>query len=159
LIAAILAIIEPTVDAALELLSAQSRCVKFRPSRVPVPYVFGSPVITIASCLVEAVRARRNHTISEYLRRGGYHVGPSMTREVRPIRVGDICKYVIMTGISSLKHDGVRKSFFDLINLRNYARQVSVIGCVWYGHEKHVADTFRGLLSPVVKQASDSWRI
>ena len=31
-------------------------------------YVFGSPVITIASCLVDAIRAGRNHTISEYLR-------------------------------------------------------------------------------------------
>lgn len=31
-------------------------------------YVFGSPVITFASCLVDVVRAARNHTISEYLR-------------------------------------------------------------------------------------------
>ena len=34
-ITAILAIAEPTVDAALELLSVQSRCAKFRPSKVP----------------------------------------------------------------------------------------------------------------------------
>jgi phosphomannomutase len=34
-------------------------------------YVFGSPVITIESCLVDAVRAGRNHTISEYLHAEG----------------------------------------------------------------------------------------
>jgi hypothetical protein len=31
------------------------------------PYVFGSPVITIASCLVDAVRGARNYAISECL--------------------------------------------------------------------------------------------
>ena len=39
-------------------------------------YVFGSPVITIASCLVDAVWAVRNHTISEYLRGMRDSIGP-----------------------------------------------------------------------------------
>ena len=44
-------------------------------------YLFGSPVITIASCLVDAVRAARNHTISEYLRLAGYAERRTSTAE------------------------------------------------------------------------------
>ncbi len=56
-IAAILAIIEPTVDAALELLGAQSRYAKFRPSRVPVPSLASD--ISLEALLAEVTRRQR----------------------------------------------------------------------------------------------------
>jgi hypothetical protein len=56
-IAAILAITEPTVDAALELLSAQSRYAKFRPSRVPVPGLASD--ISLEALLAEVTRRQR----------------------------------------------------------------------------------------------------
>lgn len=60
-IAAILAITEPTVDAALELLSAQSpaqsRCAKFRPSSVPVPGLASD--ISLEALLAEVTRRQR----------------------------------------------------------------------------------------------------
>ena len=56
-ITAILAITEPTVDAALELLSAQSRYARFRPSRVPDT----SPAsdISVEALLAEVARRQR----------------------------------------------------------------------------------------------------
>jgi hypothetical protein len=56
-ITAILAIAEPTVDAALELLSVQSRCAKFRPSKIPDI----GPVsdISLDALLTEVARRQR----------------------------------------------------------------------------------------------------
>jgi hypothetical protein len=56
-IAAILAVTEPTVDAALELLSAQSRYARFRPSRVPV--AGPAPDIAVEALLAEVTRRQR----------------------------------------------------------------------------------------------------
>ena len=56
-IAAILAITEPTVDAALELLCAQSRYAKFRPSRVPVPGLASD--VSLEALLAEVTRRQR----------------------------------------------------------------------------------------------------
>jgi len=56
-IAAILAITEPTVDAALELLGARSRYAKFRPSRVPVPGLASD--ISLEALLAEVARRQR----------------------------------------------------------------------------------------------------
>jgi hypothetical protein len=56
-IAAILAIAEPTVDAALELLSAQSRYARFRPSRVPDTGPASD--IAVETLLAEVTRRQR----------------------------------------------------------------------------------------------------
>jgi hypothetical protein len=56
-IAAILAVAEPTVDAALELLSAQSRYARFRPSRIPD--TGPAPDISVEMLLAEVTRRQR----------------------------------------------------------------------------------------------------
>jgi hypothetical protein len=56
-ITAILAVTEPTVDAALELLSAQSRYARFRPSRVPDTGPASD--ISVEALLAEVARRQR----------------------------------------------------------------------------------------------------
>jgi hypothetical protein len=56
-ITAILAITEPTVDAALELLSAQSRYARFRPSKVPDTGLASD--ISLEALLAEVARRQR----------------------------------------------------------------------------------------------------
>jgi hypothetical protein len=56
-IAAILAVTEPTVDAALELLSAPSRYARFRPSRIPATGLVSD--ITVEALLAEVARRQR----------------------------------------------------------------------------------------------------
>ncbi len=56
-ITAILAITEPTVDAALELLSAQSRYARFRPSKVPDTGLNSD--ISVEALLAEVTRRQR----------------------------------------------------------------------------------------------------
>lgn len=56
-LAAILAVTEPTVDAALELISAESRCARFRPARVPAAEP--SCGIPVDALLAEVTRRQR----------------------------------------------------------------------------------------------------
>ncbi len=56
-VTAILALIEPTVDAALELLSSQSRYAKFRPSKIPV--TGSASDISLEALLAEVGRRQR----------------------------------------------------------------------------------------------------
>lgn len=56
-LAAILAVAEPTVDAALELLSSESRYAKFRPSKVPARGL--TPSIPLEGLLAEVARRQR----------------------------------------------------------------------------------------------------
>jgi Domain of unknown function (DUF4388) len=52
-----LAVAEPSVDAALELLSSESRCAKFRADRLPLSTL--APSIAVADLLAEVARRQR----------------------------------------------------------------------------------------------------